>query len=84
MREEENVMTLSEVRAGLNSYRHRFAEKWKEVYKEDFEAETFRTKLYASYGIDSAIELYQNKIKHIKNLIENEQDSETKQAVRLA
>lgn len=76
MREEENVMTLSEVRAGLNSYRHRFAEKYNEVYGEPFAHAVLRAKQMSKYKPSHAIqdffEDYQYKIKHIKNLFENE------------
>lgn len=73
---EESVMTLSEIRADLSSYRHRFAEKYKEVYGEPFDHAVLRakqmTKYKPSHAVQDFFEDYQNKIKHIKNLIENE------------
>lgn len=72
---------LRTIRADLSSYRHRFSQKYKEVYGEPFAHAVLRAKQMSKYKPSHAIqdffENYQNRIKHIKSLIEHEQNSET-------
>lgn len=65
---------INTILADLREYRHRFAEKYEEVYGEPFDHAVLRakqmTKYKPSHAVQDFFEDYQNKIKHIKDLIE--------------
>lgn len=67
---------IDKVRTDIQSYRRRFSEKWQDVYGYPFQHEVLRAKRWASSGKSHAaqdfLEKYQNRIRHIKNIIDNE------------
>lgn len=68
-------LDLQSLRVETEEYRRRFAEKWHEVYGTDFYQETVRLERQAvrpSHAVLDRIDDYQLKIRHIKELIENE------------